>query len=257
MSNRSTAPVGAPCWADLWTSDVEGSRRFYPAVFGWEALEPDPQYGGYFNFARQGAWTAGAMGSMGEMKADDRWKLYFATDDIDATLKNIEAAGGRLSTSAMPVGDLGVQAVAVDPTGALFGVWQPGTFSGFTVVGEDGAPSWFELHTAGHATAVAFYRDVFGLAITPVSDTDDFRYFTFRSAGTGEDMGGIMDSRAWVPEGGAAWSIYWEVADIDAAARRIEEHGGSVLQGPEVTPYGKLAEVADPAGARFKLRTSP
>jgi predicted enzyme related to lactoylglutathione lyase len=257
MTTRSNSPVGAPCWADVWTSDVEGSRRFYSGVFGWEALEPNPEFGGYFNFARQGAWTAGGMGSMGDMAANDSWKPYLATDDIDATLKKIEAAGGQLSTGAMPVADLGVQAVAVDPTGAEFGVWQPGTFSGFRVIGEEGAPSWFELHTAGHARAVAFYRDVFDLDVTPVADTDEFRYFTFRSAGTEEDMGGIMDSRAWVPEGGAAWSIYWEVADIDATAARIEKLGGAVLQRPEKTPYGTLAEVADPAGARFKLRTSP
>ena len=26
MTNRPVAPSGAPCWVDLWTSDVEGSR---------------------------------------------------------------------------------------------------------------------------------------------------------------------------------------------------------------------------------------
>ncbi len=42
--------VGAPCWADLWTSDVEGSRAFYSALFGWEAEEPSEEFGGYFMF---------------------------------------------------------------------------------------------------------------------------------------------------------------------------------------------------------------
>ncbi|MDA8045199.1 MAG: VOC family protein [Actinomycetota bacterium] len=257
MTTRSTIPLGTPCWADLWTSDTEGSRRFYRGVFGWEALDPDPEFGGYFNFARHGAWTAGAMGSMGDMKANDTWKPYLASDDADATAKRIEAAGGQVRGGPMPVGDLGIQLVATDPTGASFGVWQPRSFSGFAVIGEDGAPSWFELHTADHAAAVSFYREVFELEVTPVADTDEFRYFTFRSAGTEEDTGGIMDSRAWVPEGAAAWSIYWEVADMDATTARVGELGGSILQGPEVTPYGTLTEAADPAGARFKLRTSP
>ncbi len=34
MPAHTTAPAGAPCWVDLWTSDVEGSRRFYGRVFG-------------------------------------------------------------------------------------------------------------------------------------------------------------------------------------------------------------------------------
>ena len=41
----------------------------------------------------------------------------------------------------MDIDDLGRQAVLVDPTGARVGVWQAGTFPGFTVLGEVGAPS--------------------------------------------------------------------------------------------------------------------
>ncbi len=257
MTTRSGAPVGAPCWADLWTSDVERSRHFYSRLFGWEALDADPNYGGYFNFARQGAWIAGCMGPMGDMAASNSWKPYLATDDIEATLKKVEAAGGQVMVGAMPVGDLGIQAVVQDPTGAVVGAWQPGAFSGFGVLEEDGAPSWFELHTAGHSAAVAFYRDAFGVDISPVSDTDEFRYFTFRSPGLDYDTGGIMDARMWVPEGGAHWDIYWEVDDIQAAVTRVEDLGGSIRQPPEDTPYGKMATGADPQGAEFKLRTRP
>jgi predicted enzyme related to lactoylglutathione lyase len=238
----------------LWTSDVEGSRRFYSQLFGWEALEPNPHFGGYFNFARQGAWTAGGMGSMGDMKADNTWKPYFCTDDIEAAVDRAQVAGASIHSGAMPVADLGTQAVLADPTGAVFGLWQPGSFAGFSVIGEHGAPSWFELHTRDYARAVAFYRDLFGYEINPVSDTDEFRYFTFRSSGSDEDYGGIADSRTWLPEGSAHWSIYWHVDDADAAVAAVQSLGGSVTQGPDATPYGRLATVNDPAGAEFKLR---
>ena len=66
MVTRDSAPVGSPCWADLWTSDVEGSRTFYSELFGWEAQEPSPEFGGYFMFTRDGVPVAGAMGDMGE-----------------------------------------------------------------------------------------------------------------------------------------------------------------------------------------------
>jgi len=75
MPTRDTAPIGSPCWADLWTSDVEGSRRFYSELFGWEAQDPSPEFGGYFMFTREGVPVAGAMGDMGEMRATDSWKI--------------------------------------------------------------------------------------------------------------------------------------------------------------------------------------
>lgn len=254
MTTRTSAPHGAPCWADLWTSDVEGSRQFYSRLFGWQALEPAADHGGYWMFERAGAPVAGGMGPMGDMGADNTWKPYFNVDDIDSALKRAEAAGATIRSGAMPVDDLGVQAVLADPTGAAFGLWQPGTFEGFTVVGEDGAPGWFELHTAEHAKAVAFYRELLGWEVNPVGDTDEFRYFTFRSPGSDEDMGGMMDSAAWVAPGGAHWDIYWHVADATAASQRLQELGGTVTQGPDNTPYGVLVAAADPAGAAFKLR---
>lgn len=257
MTIRTKAPAGAPCWADLWTSDVEGSRRFYSRLFGWEAHEADPTHGGYFMFTRQGAPIAGAMGSMGDLEANDTWKPYFCTDDMTASLERVAVAGGQVLVPAMPVDELGVQAVVQDPTGAVAGLWQPIEFQGFSVLGEDGAPSWFELHTADHPAAVAFYREVLGVDFDSTADSDDFRYWTFRPPGTEADTGGVMDSRAWVAPGAAAWSIYWEVDDLDAALGRVEELGGSVGRGPDDTPWGRMAEVADPSGAAFKLRTSP
>ena len=256
MSIRDASPVGAPCWADLWTTDVDGSRRFYSRLFGWEALEPSPDFGGYFMFNRGDAPTAGGMGSMGDMIADNSWKPYFCTRDIDATLTKAEAEGATIHTGATPVADLGVQAVLGDPAGAVFGLWQPGSFEGFRVVGEAGSPSWFELHTREHAKEVAFYRAVFGYEVSAVGDTDDFRYTTFRAPGSDEDLGGMMDSSRWLSEGGDHWDIYWHVDDAAASSERVKELGGSVLQGPDHTPYGVLVLCADPAGAQFKLRAS-
>jgi predicted enzyme related to lactoylglutathione lyase len=43
------------------------------------------------------------------------------------------------------------------------------------------------------------------------------------------------------------------VDDADAAVTRAAELGGSVISPAEDTPYGRLATVADPAGATFKL----
>src|ERR1017187_2294580 len=157
MPTRDSAPIGSPCWADLWTSDVDGSRKFYAALFGWEAQEPSPEFGGYFMFTRDGVPVAGGMGDMGDMKANNSWKIYLETSDIAKTVELAAAEGAQIVFPAVPVADLGSQSVLIDPTGAAVGAWQPGTFPGFTVLGEHGSPSWFELHTRDFATAVAFY----------------------------------------------------------------------------------------------------
>ena len=254
MTTRDTAPLGAPCWVDLWTSDVQGSRVFYSALFGWEAQEPSSEFGGYFMFTRDGVPVAGAMGAMGDTPAGNIWTVYLACDDIDKTLEVVAAEGGDNASGAMHVADLGTQALLVDPNGARLGTWQPGTFPGFTVLGEPGAPSWFELLTREHARAVGFYRSVFHWDVDVVSDTDEFRYAVQRD---GDDqLAGIGDATSFLPDGVPAyWSVYWHVDDVDKAVTRATSLGGSVVIDAADTPYGRFATLSDPAGALFKLRT--
>ena len=61
-------------------------------------------------------------------------------------------------------------AVFADPTGAVFGIWQPGTFLGAELVNEPGALAWNELNTRDLAGAKEFYGAVFGWAF---EDSDD------------------------------------------------------------------------------------
>jgi len=258
MSSRNSAPIGSPCWADLWTSDVDGSRRVYRELFGWEAQEPSPEFGGYFMFTRDGVPVAGGMGPMGDMPANDTWKIYLTTDNITKTLESAEAAGAQVISPAMAVADLGIQAVFVDPTGAHLGAWEPGTFPGFTVLNESGAPSWFELFTRDHAGAVEFYRSVFHWDTNTIGDSDEFRYAVMRDPSGDGELAGIMDASAFLPDSVPAhWSIYFEVADAGAAVAKAKALGGSVVAEAQDTPYGRLATVADPSGAQFKLRTPP
>jgi hypothetical protein len=259
MPTRDSAPIGSPCWVDLWTSDIEGSRAFYAQLFGWEAAPPDPQFGGYFIFTRDGVDIAGCMGDMGDdMPANDTWKVYLATDDIAKTVEAAAAGGAEIIAPPMAVGDLGLQAVLVDPTGAHLGAWEARTFPGFTVLDEHGAPSWFELHTRDYAGALEFYRTVFHWETNAVGDSDEFRYSTMQAPGSDAELAGIMDASGFLPDGALPyWSVYWEVDDIDSSITGLEALGGSVVSAAEDTPYGRIATVADPAGALFRLRTGP
>ena len=252
MPTRDTAPVGAPCWIDLMTSDTQRSQEFYCQLFGWTAEEPAEEFGGYVNFTKDGIRVAGCMASQPGSGMPDVWSVYLATDDIQKTLDTAAASGGQVHVQAMPVGELGTMAFVGDPGGAGIGVWQPGSHQGFGIYDETGAPSWFELHTRDYQATVDFYRTVFGVDTHVLSDTADFRYTTLAH---GESwLAGIMDAAGFLPDGVPAhWSIYFGVDDTDAALAKIVDLGGSIVRDGEDTPYGRLAAAADPTGTQFKL----
>lgn len=69
----------------------------------------------------------------------------------------------------------------------------------------------------------------------------------------GDPLGG-MGPLMGVPAGTPAhWVAYLSVADADAAVAAATAGGGSVLHGPDNTPYGRMASLADPNGAVFAV----
>lgn len=252
MPTRDSAPIGAPCWIDLFTSDPDKSRAFYGQLFGWTSEDAGEDYGGYINFANDGQLVAGCMRNDGQSAMPDLWTVYLAVEDASATAAAAEAHGGQVVVPAMEVMDLGAMAVLADAGGAGIGVWQPGLHHGFAVLAEKGAPSWFELHTRDYEASVAFYRDVFGWDTHVASDVPEFRYTTL---GEGDDaLAGVMDAAAMLPEGVPShWSIYFGVDDADATLAQAVALGGSIIHPAEDTPFGRLAHLGDPTGTSFKI----
>jgi predicted enzyme related to lactoylglutathione lyase len=252
VPTRETAPIGAPCWVDLMSSDTDRSREFYGQLFGWAAEEPAEEFGGYFNFTKNGVRVAGCMTNQPGSGLPDVWSIYLATDDAAKALDATTANGGQVHVPAMQVGDLGTMALVGDPAGAAIGLWQPGLHRGFGILGESGSPSWFELHTTDYAGAVAFYRDVFRWETQVVSDTPEFRYTVL--AHDGEWLAGVMDAAGTGPDAvPSRWSVYFGVDDADVALKSVVSLGGSIVDGAEDTPYGRLATATDPTGTQFKL----
>ena len=244
--------TGAPCWIELFTSDPDRSQAFYRDLFGWTAESAGPEFGGYVNFAKAGHRVAGSMHNDGSQAVPDLWSVYLCVDDADATVAKAAAAGAAVVVPAMQVMQLGSMAVVAGPDNGTIGIWQPGQHTGFGLIGEPGAPTWFELHTRQYEASVAFYREVFGWSTHTMSDTPEFRYTTL---GEGESqMAGIMDASAFLPDGmPSQWSIYFGVSDTDAAVEDLVRLGGAVAQPAEDTPYGRIATVTDPTGAMFRL----
>ena len=253
MTIRPVAPPGAPCWVDLWTSDVEGSRHFYAELFGWRAEEPSPEFGGYFMFTRAGIPIAGAMGEMGETPADNTWKPYFASDDIERTLQLAAEHGATLRQPAVAIGDLGQQAVITDPAGAVTGVWQPDSFPGFTVIHEHATPSFIAINVRDYHAEIAFYRRVF--AWDPLEEENDGHHYAgYMDPVSDRPIAGVGDEdESLAPEESPQWTIFWQCDDVGTSVAKLRALGGTVVAEPTDGGLGRIAHVADPSGARFCL----
>jgi predicted enzyme related to lactoylglutathione lyase len=247
-------PNGAPCWIDLMTSDTEKAKAFYGELFGWTFETGDQEkYGGYITARKNGKSVAGMMQKQDAQAGfPDVWSTYLRTDDARATVKSAAEHGGQVYMEPMDVPDQGSMAMVGDATGAAIGIWQPREMKGYELAAEPGTPAWHELHARDYAKAVTFYQDVFGWETDVLSDSPEFRYTTL---GAGDDAkAGIMDAADFLPAGAPAnWQVYFAVEDTDAAIEKAVAMGAHVVDSPDDSPFGRLATLADPTGAVFKI----
>lgn len=118
----------------------------------------------------------------------------------------------------------------------------------------DGTPIWFELNTADEAKARHFYAATIGwtIARSPMPEHDAY---LIASAPDGAAIAGITIPPANVPSL-PDWSIYFGTSDVDAAATRVRELGGSIQAEPmDIPGIGRFAVARDPQQVSFMLMT--
>jgi predicted enzyme related to lactoylglutathione lyase len=238
---------GVPSWVDLSTSDPAAAAAFYGELFGWEAPEGPAEFGGYRNCSLRGKKVAGITGQM--TPGPPAWTTYINVGSVEHTLAAAEAAGGTSLFGPHDVGDLGRMAGIADPSGAMLGLWQPGTHIGAEVVNEVGALCWNELMTTDMDRAQEFYPQVFGWS---VHASPPIEYVEWQVGGA--SIGGMLPQPPTMPAGmPSMWSVYFTVDDTDAALKTIDRLGGRTLMEPMDIPVGRFAAVMDPQGAAFNV----
>lgn len=240
---------GRPCWFDMTVREPEPVHAFYRHLLGWEFEDSEWRY---HRATIRGKAVAAI--STGEPEDDSHWNIYLATRDTAATARAVEAAGGKVIKEPHDVPG-GTMAIVADPTGGYFGLWQGDSFDGSELVNEAGAPCWAEASSKDTKAAGKFFATVFGLeAKRPFPK---YSYVQLRADGT--EVAGILGySHEGRPKKGhAAWLVYFQVDDTDAAVRVATENGGTVVEKPEDSPFGRMAILADPAGARLAVITRP
>ncbi|MEU8648570.1 VOC family protein [Streptomyces sp. NPDC048737] len=235
---ENRAPVyaeGVPCWVDAQLPDVDAGKRFYGELFGWVFEEA---YGSSV-WARLDGEPVAALAHKTDGRMPTVWTVSFATPDAEATVRRIRTAGGQVVTAPTPVDGAGVAALAADPEGAVFGLWQAGGHPGFGVRHRPGAFAWAQLYARDTGAANTFYGHLFHEALFgPGAEPD------FGRAPVSDVFPEVMPPH---------FLVHFGVEDCEAVLGTVSRLGGRVQAGPFTASYGTVAVVTDNQGASFAL----
>ena len=242
-------------WYELTTTDMKGAKAFYASVVGWGARGASMPGSAYSLFTIGDSPVTGLMNMPEEARrtgVTPRWTGYVGVDDVDAAVERIKQLGGAVYVPPMDVPNISRFSVVADPQMATLALVKGAKTSQAQSVapGKPGHVGWHELLAADWETAFAFYGELFGWqkADSHVGVMGAYQEF---SAG-GETIGGMFTKPATLPV--PFWLYYFNIDDIQAAAKRVEAGGGQILYGPTEVPGGAwIVHCTDPEGAIFAL----
>lgn len=247
-------PDGAPIWYELMTADADGAQRFYADVVGWRIAPSGMAGAGDYRIltAPDGQGAGGLMTLPGGAPMRPGWFSYVGVADVDAAAEKVKQLGGSVHIGPQDIPGVGRFAFVADPQGMAFYIMRgdsPQDSQAFHATAP-GHCGWNELVTSDHQAAIAFYGPLFGWEINETMAMGDMGDYCFIDH-AGRRIGAMMTAGAGWP---TRWTYYFNVPSIDAARARVEQNGGTVVQGPHEVPGGMfIIQGIDPQGAAFAL----
>ena len=258
-------PQGCHIWYELMTTDPEGAKRFYDRAIGWD-IGPAHDEVGYRMIGRGDGGFAGGLlplsQEMCEHGARPSWLGYVGVNDVDASLIDIEAKGGRTLMPAQDIDMAGRIAMVADPQGNPFYIMKPTPPPGdenkesdvFSTSAEQRV-NWNELATADPVAARHFYGELFAWTsddFMPMGDLGEYRFF----AHDGKTIGAVYhpQNEGLAGKKDTGWRYYIRVPSISKAAEAVKTNGGTIDMDPHEVPGGDYIIIGhDPQGAEFSL----
>lgn len=253
--------AGMTCWLDLMTTDRDAAKTFYGELLGWGFAE-DPMPGdtpGTYNVATIGE---GRLGGVNELREEQRgagmppsWWIYFAVDDVDATVAEAAEAGATVTQPAFDIPGTGRMAMLQGPTGEAFCVWQRTSPHAGQARFENapGSFCWAELGTHDVDRAGGFYTRILPYDSDVQDMGEPMGPYTVFKVGDAPAAGmyRFPVEMAKVPP---HWLPYFVVEDIDASTARAQDLGGAkICPIGEAPGVGRVVILRDPQGANFAL----
>jgi uncharacterized protein len=241
---------GTPNWVDVSTPDIAASAAFYGAMFGWDHLDLGPETGHYGFFSKGGKNVAGIGPAMEGIPP--HWSTYIAVDDVDAAAAKVSDAGGVVIAPPMDLpNNSGRMSFVSDPAGAMVGLYQGNDHIGSQLVNEEGTLVWNELTSRDLPGSLKFLKAVVGDDATEMEGSEGGYYLI--EAGGRMVAGSMVMTDEWPAEIPSNWMTYFMTADVDGAASKATQLGGSVLVPPQDMAVGRFAVISDPVGATFSV----
>jgi predicted enzyme related to lactoylglutathione lyase len=242
-------------WYELMTTDMEAAKGFYAQVIGWgthDAALPDVSY---TVFTAAGVSVSGVLRVPEEaVKSGFRptWLGYVGVDDVDTAAARVAQLGGALHVPPKEIPNVSRFSIAVDPQMATIAVfkWIEDGHEQPPDLDAPGHVGWHELFAADWQSVWHFYEALFGWQ---KAQTDSGQMGTYQLFSVGDvTIGGMFTKPAAVPV--PFWLYYFNVGDIDDAAKRVKAAHGQILDGPvEVAGDRWILRCTDPQGAIFAL----
>ena len=257
---------GSHVWYELMTTDPDGAAAFYGAVVpGWSIGERIDGEQDYRMVERGDGGFAGGVFRLKPEQLDHgarpAWLGYVGVDDVDATVAEVEAKGGKALMPALDIPQ-GRLAMVADPQGNPFYVMKPVPPAGKPDADSDVFATdaeqrvgWNELSTPDPAAARRFYGELFGWTsdeFMPMGELGEYRFLAHR----GTTIGAVYkpQDEGFAGKQPTGWRYYIRVASIGRAAEAVKANRGTILMGPHEVPGGDQIIVGhDPQGAEFAL----
>jgi predicted enzyme related to lactoylglutathione lyase len=220
-------------------------------MFGWVPVDVPMPQGVYTLFQVDGNDAAAVYSAPPGVPV--HWGIYFSVVSADDAAAHIAAAGGKVMAGPFDAHDYGRMAVAQDPQGAVFSVWQAMKSHGASHGGPLGQVVWPELKTPNAEAAARFYAGIFGWKTQPETGIADAQYTEWINGE--QHIGGMLpmkgDEWTGVPP---HWSAYVTVSDCDERTKHAAELGAKVCVPPmDIPNVGRFSVIFDPQGASICL----
>jgi predicted enzyme related to lactoylglutathione lyase len=114
---------------------------------------------------------------------------------------------------------------------------------------------WFEIPVTDMARATAFYEHVFGMKLAQhAMGPLQMAWFPMKDGEYGT-TGSLVQNEAYLPSH-AGTLVYFTVADIDAALKRVTGKGGKLLRAKtSIGEYGFVGHFEDSEGNRVAVHS--
>jgi hypothetical protein len=245
--------AGKMIWADLATPDLAAAKRFYSGLFGWTFRDVRLHKTDYAVALLGNRPVAGLFQRpVPSREHRPAWLTFIAVGDVDTATRTAVEHGAKVVHEPRTFAPRGRQATFTDPEGAAFAVLASSSGDPGDFLAAPGEWIWSSLLAGDPSAEAAFYQTLFGYDVFDLPTDDGLEH---------EILSTDDYARASVnhfPKDSSRrrthWINYVRVVDASDAAAKAVSLGGRMVVEPHVDRYGgKLALVADPAGALVGL----